>query len=317
MRVAVIGAAGAIGRSVVAALHEAKVPLRLVGRNLKPLRELAVPGDEIVMADVATEAGCHAAVADMDAAVYAFGVPYSDKAFAAYPDMMQKFIAAVRQFRLRRILLVTNVYAYGLPQTAAVTEDHPRNPCSVKGEWRKRQEDAFLEASGNGLECISLRLPDFYGPRVANSMLDGIVRAAVAGRTGMLLNPDDQPHEFVFTPDVGPVIRDLLMHEGSVAGAYNLAGAGVISLRGLAELIYHAAGRRPKLNTPSPWLQSVMGLFVPVLRELRSTRYLLQTPLLLDDGKLRALLPQLHKTSYADGARLAVEAEQGRSAKAP
>jgi hypothetical protein len=58
-----------------------------------------------------------------------------------------------------------------------------------------------------------------------------------------------------------------------------------------------------------PLLQDVMGLFMPVLRELKEMRYLHQTPVLLDDAKLRAVLPGLRKTPYAEGARLAVVAE--------
>ncbi|WP_395690057.1 NAD(P)H-binding protein [Aestuariivirga sp.] len=308
MQVAIIGASGAIGRSVAEAYHRAGERVRLVGRQAVPLEALASTGDEVVTADVSTLAGCRAAVAGMDAAVYSFGLPYSDRAFAAYPEMMQHFLAAVRGAGLKRVLLITNIYAYGMAQSAQVAEDHPRVPCSVKGEWRKRQEDIFLAASGNGPECISLRLPDFYGPRVATSMLYGVAKAAAAGRTGLLLSPADQPHEFGFTPDVGPVVRDLLRHQGAVAGPYNLAGAGVISLRGLAELMYQAAGRPPRLRVLPVWQQSLLGLVVPALREIATMRYLLKHPVLLDDSKLRTLLPGLRKTSYADGARATVAA---------
>jgi nucleoside-diphosphate-sugar epimerase len=206
-------------------------------------------------------------------------------------------------------LLITNVYPYGRPQSATVSENHPRVPCSVKGRHRLAQEDILLAASGPGLETIALRLPDFYGPKVTTGMLDMVTRAAASGTTGMLMGPADLPHEFVFTPDVGPVVKALLEHQGPVAGAYNFAGAGVITQRHLAELLYEGAGHQPRLRVLGPFLQDVMGLFMPVLRELKEMRYLLHTPVLLDDSKLRALLPHLHKTPYAEGARLAVAAE--------
>lgn len=309
MKLAIIGAAGAIGRSVAAAFHADGQGVRLVGRRRPPLEAMAGPGDEIVTADVATPEGCRSAVAGMDAAVYALGLPYTDEAFVAYPPMMETFLAAARAEGVKRLLLVTNVYSYGLPQAAMVAEDHPRRPVALKGEYRKAQEDMLLAAASPGFETIALRLPDFYGPGVENSLLTLTVQSAARGATGTLLGPVDTPHEFVFTPDVGPVVKALLEHEGPVAGAYNLAGVGVITQRQLAELLYRAAGHPPKFRVLPPWQQSLVGLFMPVLRELKSMRYLHETPVLLDDTRLRSLLPGLRKTPYEEGARAAVAAE--------
>ena len=50
--------------------------------------------------------------------------------------------------------------------------------------------------------------------------------------------------------------------------------------------------------------------FMPILRELKEMHYLHETPVLLDDSKLRALLPGLVKTPYAEGAKIAVSAER-------
>lgn len=310
---AIIGASGAIGRSVAEAFHAGGRNVRLVGRRKGPLAAIARPGDEVVMADVSTLQGCRSALARADAAVYALGLPYTTRAFAAYPPMMEAFVAAARELGLKRLLLVTNVYPYGLPQTPRVAETHPRNPVMAKGEYRKRQEDILLAASSPEMETISLRLPDFYGPGVESSLLTRAAKAAAAGSLGQLLEPVDSPHEFVFTPDVGPVVKALLEHEGPVAGAYNLAGAGVITQRHLAELFYQAAGQLPKLGILPYWQQSLLGLFMPVLRELKDVRYLGETPVLLDDAKLRALLPDLKKTPYEEGASLTVAALRNAS----
>ncbi|MCA3562326.1 MAG: NAD(P)H-binding protein [Aestuariivirga sp.] len=307
MKLAVIGA-GVIGRSVAAAFHAVGEPLRLVGRRKAPLAAAAAPGDEIVIADVSTPAGCRSALEGCDAAVYALGLPYTTEAFAAYPPMMLAFVSAARELGVKRLLLISNVYPYGLPRSATVAEDHPREPIMQKGQYRKEQEDILLAAAAPGMETISLRLPDFYGPGVENSLLTLAAKAAATGATGTLLGPAGTPHEFVFTPDVGPVVKALLEHQGPVAGAYNLAGAGIITQRGLAELLYQAAGRPPKLRVMPPWQQSLAGLFMPVLRELKDVRYLSETPVLLDDTKLRSLLPGLRKTPYEEGARLTVAA---------
>lgn len=308
MKLAIIGAAGAIGKSVADAYHAKGEHVQLVGRNAAPLQAMQATGDEVVVADVATEEGCFAALQGVTHAVYTLGLPYSKTAFAAYPAMMTAFIKAARRAGTKRIVLITNIYPYGKPQTPKVAETHPRLPCSVKGQFRKEQEDIFLAASGDGLETISLRLPDFYGPNVAGSIFDGVIKAAIAGKTGNLLGPDQTPHEFVFTPDVGPVVRDLLESKKSVSGAFNFAGAGVTTQRKLAEAIYAQAGRSPKLVTLAPWMQQGLGLFMPILSELNEMRYLHQTPVLLDDAKLLSLLPGTKKTSYEEGVKRAVAA---------
>jgi len=310
MRLAIIGASGAIGRSVADAFHASGDSLRLVGRRKSPLAKVAKPGDELVMADVGTLQGCRSALEGADAAVYTLGLPYTTESFASYPPMMQAFVTAAREQGLKRILLISNVYPYGLPQGPRVAENHPRNPVMAKGEYRKAQEDILLAASSPALETISLRLPDFYGPGVENSLLTMAAKAAAAGSTATLLGPADTPHEFVFTPDVGPVVKALLAHQGPVAGAYNFAGAGTITQRALAELMFKAAGHPAKLRVLPPWQQNLIGLFMPVLRELKDVRYLSETPVLLDDTKLSAMLPGARKTPYEEGAKLTVAAVQ-------
>ena len=47
---------------------------------------------------------------------------------------------------------------------------------------------------------------------------------------------------------------------------------------------------------------------MPILRELREMAYLQSTPVILDDAKLRALLGEVKKTSYAEGIKAMVEA---------
>jgi hypothetical protein len=51
----------------------------------------------------------------------------------------------------------------------------------------------------------------------------------------------------------------------------------------------------------------IVGLFVPMMREMVEMHYLQTTPVLLDDTALRQLLGDVKKTSYADGVKRSVE----------
>ena len=51
--------------------------------------------------------------------------------------------------------------------------------------------------------------------------------------------------------------------------------------------IYQAAGREPKFRSAGRTLLRMMGWFNPIMRELPEMLYLQETPVLLDDEKLR------------------------------
>jgi nucleoside-diphosphate-sugar epimerase len=310
MKVAIFGAFGTIGRSVANALLARGDSVRAVGRSETKLRQAypGVPNVEIVPADVATADGCARGAAAADAIVYALGLPYTKPAFAAYPSMMRLAVEAARAAGVRRLLHVSNVYAYGRPETRPVREDHPRRPCSVKGEWRKAQEDVVAAAhTGGGLETAVLRLPDFYGPFADASMGNMIVSPTVRGGRANLLGPIDKPHEFMFTPDVGPVVSALLACPKGWGEDYNFAGVGPITLREFAALAFSIAGHPLRVRVANPGMVRLLGILSPLMRELTEMTYLLTDPVLLDDGKLCALLGSVRKTPYDEGIRRTIE----------
>ncbi|MDE3156495.1 MAG: NAD(P)H-binding protein [Acidobacteriota bacterium] len=310
MKVAIFGAVGTIGRSVTAALLARGDTVRAVGRTEATLREAfgGASGVEIQAADVATAEGCARAAAGVDAIVYAVGLPYTKTAFGNYPSMMHLAVTAARGARVHRLLHVSNVYPYGEPRTPRVREDHPRHPQAVKGQRRKEQEDVALAGHGaNGLETLVLRLPDFYGPFADRSLGNTILSAVARGGRATMLGPIDTPHEFMFTPDVGPMVAALLSHPSGWGEAYNFGGAGILTQREFAMRAFAIAGRPPRLRVASPGMVRLMGWVSPMMRELVEMSYLQTHPVLLDDSKLHALLGTVPKTPYEDGIRRTID----------
>ncbi len=306
-KVSILGAAGTIGKSIVPELLKRGFEIRVVGRDRGKLDRAfdALPVEKVT-ADLATVDGCAVALAGVDSAVYSIGLPYFKKSFAQYPPMMQSCLAAAKTTGLKQLILISNVYPYGLPQTTRVTEGHPRVPCSVKGEYRKQQEDLLLAAhDGNGLATLSLRLPDFYGPDAQASLAGIIFSAAQKGKTANILAPVDTDHQFFFTPDVGPVIAELLARRELFGSAYNVAGEGTITTREFIRQVYAAFGYdKPKFAAIGRTGLTIFGLFSPVLRELKEMAYLQEKPVILDGSKLRRALPMLQFRSYDDGIKL-------------
>ncbi|HET6981617.1 MAG TPA: SDR family oxidoreductase [Myxococcaceae bacterium] len=308
-RIGLVGAAGAIGQSVGQALAARGKPFRVIGRSAGGLEASfrGMPGAERVTWNPADPASVRAAVRDLDTLVYLVGVPYHQ--FDQHPVVMRQTLDGAIAEGVQRMVLVGTVYPYGVPQTRPVTEAHPREPGTFKGRMRKAQEDLLLEADAKGkIRGTILRLPDFYGPDVEKSFLHGAFFAALHGGTANMIGPIDTPHEFVFVPDVGPVLLDLADRPEAYGRWWHLGGPGTITQREFATKVFAAAGKRLKIRVAGKNVLRIMGLFNPLMRELVEMSYLHTTPVVLDDSALQKLLGPVKKTSYDDGIRKTLEA---------
>ena len=306
---ALFGAAGAIGNSIADALREQRQPYRVVGRNRSELEKSfgKDPLTEIVTWNPDDPASVRAACSGIDTIVYLIGVPYDH--FELHPILMQKTLDGAIAEGVQRFVLIGTVYPYGRPQAPKVSEDHPRAPHTFKGRKRKEQEDLLLSAHNEGrIQATILRLPDFYGPNIDKSFLDLVFKAAAHGSTADMIGPIDRPHEFVYVPDVGPVVLALAAHPEAYGRWWNFAGVGVITQREIATKAFALAGREPKLRVAGKTMLRVIGLFKPFMRELVEMHYLITEPVLMDDTALHRLLGTVHKTPYDEGIRLTFEA---------
>lgn len=297
-KITILGAAGATGKAITHELAKRKQDLRLVGRQADRLRA-AFPTlrAEIVAADLETAEGAERALQGADVAILTLGLPYDQ--FGRYPGLMRNVVTAGERAGVSRFVLVTNIYAYGAPQTTGlIDETHPREPHTFKGRMRLEQE-CILEQSP--MEWLILRLPDFYGPEAELSHARMILEAALAGKAADVFSPAHTPHQFVYTPDVGPIAADLLEKREGWRETYHFAGSGEITVAEFARQAFAAAGRPPKLRTVYPWMLRLLGLFSPIMREFVEMMYLHETPVNLSDRKLERLLGPLHRTPYAEG----------------
>ena len=312
-RVAIAGAAGAIGRASAAEFVHRGWPFRVIGRDSARLEAAFGGQGEIKAADIADPVQCERALAGVESAVYAVGLPYPN--FDQHPVLMRKFLAAAQRTGVSRLIVVSSVYSYGRPMAPRVAESHPRNPEARKGQFRKEQEDIALAADREkNLRTLVLRLPDFYGPHAEFSLAHQTFEAAVSGGKATWLGAADLPHEFVFVPDVGPMIAELLLRDDSFGQAWNYGGPGTITGREFITAAYEDVGRQPTFRSVGPLVLRLGGLFNPMLRELVELRYLSETPVILDDSKLHNHLGTMSKTPYRDGIRQTVDWYRSRSA---
>jgi nucleoside-diphosphate-sugar epimerase len=310
MKRAIFGATGSVGKALAAEFAHANLPFRVVGRSMERLeRDFARYGNlvDYQAADLEDPQAAKSAAEGIELIFYTVGVPYTN--FALHPKLMRATLDGATVAGVKRFVHVGTVYPYGLPQREFVDESHPRNPHTFKGRMRKEQEDLVIAADGrNGLRTATLRPPDFYGADAELSYAADIFKAALEGRAANVIGPIDTPHEFVFVPDLAKTLIALSEKEEAYGNAWNLAGPGLISVRHFAELVFAAAGRKPRLRAANKLVLRVMGLFNPMMREIAEMHYLWTNPVKLDDSRLRQLLPDLHKTPYEEGIRATLDA---------
>ena len=315
-KIALFGAAGAVGKSIADALRARGIEYRVVGRNRGEL-EKTFGGDplaEIVTWNPDDPESVRAAARGVGTLIYLVGVPYDR--FELHPVLMQKTLDGAIAEGVERLVLVGTVYPYGMPVTTPVTESHPRTPQTYKGRMRKAQEEVLLKAHAEGkIRGTILRLPDFYGPGVEKSFLHSLFEVAVKGGTANMVGPIDTPHQFVYVPDVGPVVLDLAAKPEAYGRWWNFGGSGVMTQREIANDVFAMAGRKPKTLVAGKTMLRLIGLFQPIMRELVEMNYLLTAPVLLDDSALVGLLGSVRRTGYAEGLRLTLEAYQNADEK--
>ena len=303
-KVALFGAAGAIGQSIAHALAAQGQPYRVVGRSEASLRKAfgADPLAEIATWDPDSPASIKAAATGIDTIVYLVGVNYWQ--FELHPQLMRKTLDGAIAAGVRNIVLIGTVYPYGRARTTPVRESHPREPHTFKGRMRKAQEDILLEAHAQGrINATVLRLPDFYGPGVEASLLHGAAVAAVRGGTADMIGPIDKPHEFVYVPDVGPVVAKLVDTPAAYGHVWHLGGAGVTTQRDMVDEMGRQVGRQVKRRVIGKTMLRVLGLFDKLLREMPEMHYLQTEPVILDDSALQRMIGTVRKTPYAEGIR--------------
>jgi nucleoside-diphosphate-sugar epimerase len=306
-KAAIFGAAGAIGPGVAAELERRGIPFRVVGRNRGKLEKLfgKTSHAEILDADIGDLRGASAAARGVDTIIYTVGLPYPSHHL--HPALMRITVEAAAAMQVKRLVLVSSVYAYGVPRTSRVAETHARQPDTRKGQFRKEQEDIVLDGKKGQVQGLVVRLPDFYGPGADNSLANPIFRAALKGQTANWVGPVNTPHEFVFVPDTGPVIVELASCAECYGEAWNYGGPGDINTMDFLTRVYRAVGRSPKYRTVGKGLLKIMGWFNPLYREIIEMLYLGETPVILDDRKLLAKFPGVKKTSYDEGIKQTLE----------
>ena len=292
----ILGSTGSIGYAFAENLISKNIAITVLVRDIAKANNLfrSNPLVEIIKGDVQDLELLNKISTDKK---YIFhGINYSyDKWFGNMDTATKKVIKAA-SLNKAMIIFPGNVYNYG--NMCIIKEDSPQNPCTRKGTLRVELEKMLSEAAYVGkCKVLNVCLPDFWGSNVLNEGIKPIFMNALNGKALPSMIRTDIPHQMVFTKDAAEIIVRL-MQRGLEKPYENYNYGGYIhpTLKGFLNQISRLANAPEKITTYPKWLFSILGIFNPVMKEVKEMLYLFEGTVILDDSKVRKLFPDFKET---------------------
>jgi nucleoside-diphosphate-sugar epimerase len=230
---------------------------------------------EHVSADVLNPKSLNDALKGSEVVYCCVGLEYSTKVWQKdWLPMIENVITACISNKAKLVFL-DNVYMYGLVEGEMV-ETTPMNPTSKKGEIRKAVAEKLLDAFKNkGLKGCIARAADFYGPDCEKSMLTATVFENLAkGKTAQWLGKPDKVHSFTFTEDIAKSMATLGLDSRADGQVWHLPTAKkALTGRQIVDLIAQNMGKKPKMTSMGGFMVRVLGIFIPILKEIHEMMY--------------------------------------------
>jgi nucleoside-diphosphate-sugar epimerase len=293
-KIAILGATGPTGIHLAAALRGTGASVRVVARTDARLQEL-FPDTAIekLPADVLDADATLRAIEDCDLVYDCIGLPGDQ--MHLHPVTARNIAHALRQTNARCIQ-VSSYWAYYPQVRAVMDESHPRTDGPPWVRFRREAED-ILAARGAAV----LHLPDFYGPQVNVSSLQGALAEAVAGKTMNWLGSAGVAREYIYVPDAMRIAVAIGAHPGVSGGHWCVAGAGPLTGRMLADIASRHLHRAVRLRAAPLWMLRLFGLFNRELGGFMQVAPNYLNPVSYDARKLVKLLGPLEMTGYESG----------------
>lgn len=299
--VTILGINGRIGQEVAKAFVNAKWRVIGMGRgNRAKLNDV-----EFIEGDVDFPEQTRKAIADADVVVTALNLPYDKWDKGRAEANLAHVLEALRGSN-KTLVFPGNIYNFGAKQHRLKPET-PQNPHRDKGEIRQRMEKQLRTASEQGLQVIIVRLHDFFAPGGFQTPYDLMMMQRI--KSGILQYGGDLSvgHGWAYLPDVGRAFVKIADVRDELPALKNFHYAGHFATGHQTIAAIQAALPTLAKVKPVPWgMLKLIGIFVPILREVIKMQYLWDEPHRLEDPELDALLGANFKTPYNEAVAATV-----------
>ncbi|GGB79243.1 NAD-dependent epimerase/dehydratase family protein [Dyadobacter sediminis] len=297
----ILGAGGATGIVLAKELRAYTQQIRLVSR--KPVRVNA--DDELFPTDLLNAREVENAVAGSSVVYLTAGLEYNSKVWKRdWPILIQNVIDACLKAKARLVFL-DNVYMYAASEIPSMTEQSAVNPPSEKGKVRAQVQDKLLGAiQENGLQALIARSADFYGPDVQNSPLNiSVTDEFRKGKKAFWQVDASKVHSFTYVPDIGKSLALLGNTPDAFGEIWHLpTSSEKWTGKDFIEMIASEMNLKPRFYIFTRWMMQLLGLFVPILKELKEMAYQYDRDYFFDSSKFEKRF-SYKPMSYAEGIR--------------
>ena len=281
----ILGSGGSIGTELAKALKQYTADIKLVSRN--PVR--VNDTDTLHAVDLTDAMQVEEAVEGSEICYVTLGFEYNTR---VWEERWLPFMTTVVETCTKhksKLVFFDNVYAIGGNHVRHITEDSPLSPSSKKGEVRAAVDNLILDRMKHkGLQAIIARAPDFFGPvKKQNSLLLNLVYDNLAkGKAAQWFCNADVPHTMGYTADLARGTAMLGNSEDAYNQVWNLpVDMNALTGREWATLFAEEMNAPDKLRVVPLWGLRLMGLFVPILREMPEMMYQFDRPYHFDCTK--------------------------------
>ncbi|MCU0514171.1 MAG: hypothetical protein MUE40_16570 [Anaerolineae bacterium] len=160
------------------------------------------------------------------------------------------------------------------------------------------------------------RASDFYGPRVLEGTPgDRVFIPALRGGTLQALGRLDMPHTYTYMPDIGKALVLLGQREEALGQAWHVPSAPAATMQQVIDQVLALTGQKVKIQLAGRGTLRLLGLFMPIMRELQKTLYQFDAPFIVDSSKFERAFG-LHATPLAQGLATTLDWYRGHLAAA-
>lgn len=302
----ILGAGGAIGTPLANFLRYYTDEIVLASRTPKKVNA----SDILKPTDLLNPESVLSAINGAEIAYLTAGLPYKAAVWERqWPVVMRNTIAACLKENCK-LVFFDNIYMYEPDLQKPIKEDHPRGPKSRKGKVRWQLEK-MLEKAGEkeGLQYVIARAADFYGPGLKNNsvLTETVLKPISQGKKANWLGNPECLHSYTYIPDAAKATA-LLGNTGDAYGqVWHLPTAKEPpSGREWIRMSSKMLRQHPKIQVVSRRMLAVLGLFVPIMRELKEMYYQNDRDYVFDSSKFEKRF-SFTPTSYEKGLREAID----------
>jgi len=313
----VLGATGGTGTVIIAELLKRGIAAVAFGRSLPKLQQLAhsmgnPAGLTLMTGDVFNKNDVFMAAEGVDVIFHSASIPYNEMRTKLLP-MGEAVMEAANKLGVK-VVAVDGIYPYGRRQNEQpIDEEYPKNPHTSKGKTKLAFEQMFFSPRWDRVKGLIVRLPDYYGPTANEaSYLGSTFTAIAAGKPALYIGNMHVPREYVYLPDAAVMIVELASREEAYGQNWNIPGRSAISGKEIVRMAREASGSSKMVLPIGRIGLSILGLFVPVMKEIVEMLYLTEEPLKLSGGKYERLVGPIPATAYELGIKETMDSIKSR-----